>query len=283
MTFQNYLLASDYDRTMTDYNSNIPQANLDAVAEFQAGGGVFTIATGRSWPMFQTLYSQMDITAPIILYNGGAIYDPATDCVEVLRPMNKEAIGVALEIHALYPHLYMEFQGVHHHYCFGQNPLRVAYLNKFKGALKFDTMDGVYEDCLNVAFFAPDWAPASTSAPGNSPEEIAMFDHIEEIIGKTYGHLTVPVRSMPRMMEMMMAGTGKGVAARELANKLGKTKLICAGDAPNDLTMLEEADWAFITGDCQASMNDRGYTQVVNCGDGAIAAVVDCLKGEQTL
>lgn len=278
--FKDYIIASDFDRTMTDFHGNIPQANLDAVAEFQAGGGVFTVATGRSWLMFQHFYRTSGVNAPVILYNGGAVYDPATDLVEVLRPLTAQAIDVALEIHQKYPCLYMEFQGVKCHYCFGRNPDRQAFLERNHGVMLFDTMDGVYEDCLNVAFFAPEWVPASTSARGNGPEEIAMFEAVEALMLES--GLVEPVRSMPRMIEMMMAGTGKGSAARALAQKLGKSKLVCVGDAPNDLTMLEEADWAFITGDCQPDLLGRGYTQVADCGDGAIAAVLDCLKGVET-
>ena len=50
--FSKILLASDYDRTMTGLDGSIPPVNLAAVEEFMALGGAFTIATGRSKPMF---------------------------------------------------------------------------------------------------------------------------------------------------------------------------------------------------------------------------------------
>ncbi|MFI3313463.1 MAG: HAD family hydrolase [Eubacteriales bacterium] len=279
--FQNYFIASDFDRTMTDYFGEIPPANLTAVSEFQQGGGVFTIATGRSWPMFQHHYHRAGLTGtPVILYNGAAVYDPATDHVNVTHPLATQAIDLAFEIHKQYPQLYMEFQGVKAHYCFGHNPKRVEYLQKNHGVMLHNTLEGIYQDSLNVAFFAPDWVPSTTTARGNSPEEIAMFDHMEHMIGVENGHLVTPVRSMPRMLEMMSAGIGKGIAARALATQLGKSQLVCIGDAPNDLSMLEEADWAFITGDCQPDLLSLGYTQVANCGDGAVAAVIQQLKGE---
>ena len=49
--FSNFLLVSDFDRTLTDRQGRIPQTNLDAIAYFMAQGGAFTIATGRSLPM----------------------------------------------------------------------------------------------------------------------------------------------------------------------------------------------------------------------------------------
>ncbi len=280
--FQNYLIASDFDRTMTDYFGEIPTANLTAVEEFQQGGGVFTIATGRSWPMFQHHYHRAGLTgATVILYNGVAVYDPSTEEITVTHPLSRQAVDLAFEIYQMYPHLYMEFQGVKAHYCFGENPKRVEYLERNHGVMLKNTLEGIYADSLNVAFFAPDWETSTTNARGNSPEEIAMFDHIEHILGVENSHMVTPVRSMPRMLEMMAAGTGKGSTARQLANQLGKSQLICVGDAPNDFSMLDEADWAFVTGDCQPDMLGHGYTQVVNCGDGAIAAVLEHIKGAQ--
>ncbi len=278
--FADYLLASDFDRTLTDYQGQIPQANLDAIQTFQNLGGVFTIATGRSWLMFRHIYQSIGIQAPLVLYNGAAVYDPATDHITVHRPMAKEALDFALELHKVHPELFVEFQGTKRHYCFGDNPKRLAHLKKNKTNAVFNTLEGAYEDCLNVAFFAENWSLTGSSEECNSPQEQVAFDAIEELISREYGHLVTPVHSMPRMIEMMAAGTGKGEACRRLADQLGRKHLLCVGDAPNDFTMLEEADSAFITGDCQPEMMGHGYTQVAPCTQGAIASVVERLRRE---
>ena len=51
--FSNVLLASDFDHTLTDMSGQIPARNLEAIAAFQAEGGIFTVASGRSIPMFR--------------------------------------------------------------------------------------------------------------------------------------------------------------------------------------------------------------------------------------
>lgn len=40
--FSNFLLVSDFDRTLTDRRGQIPQANLDAICYFMEQGGAFT-------------------------------------------------------------------------------------------------------------------------------------------------------------------------------------------------------------------------------------------------
>ena len=53
--------------------------------------------------------------------------------------------------------------------------------------------------------------------------------------------------------------------------------LLCAGDAPNALDMLEEADRAFIPEDAAPALFGRGFETVASCDQGAIAAAIALL------
>ena len=63
----------------------------------------------------------------------------------------------------------------------------------------------------------------------------------------------------------------KLTSARQLQAELGKKILICVGDAENDLTMLEGADYAFCPSD--GSVADR-FPNVCPCAEGAVADVI---------
>ena len=80
------------------------------------------------------------------------------------------------------------------------------------------------------------------------------------------------------MVEVQAAGTSKGIAARELANRLGRSKLVCAGDAANDLSMLEEADLPFLAADGDERMFGQGFRIAAGCDEGTIADVVRQLE-----
>ena len=56
---------------------------------------------------------------------------------------------------------------------------------------------------------------------------------------------------------------------------LGKKVLICIGDAENDISMLDAADYAFCPSD--GILKDR-YPNVCACGDGAIGDVISLLE-----
>ena len=75
----------------------------------------------------------------------------------------------------------------------------------------------------------------------------------------------------PRILDVQAKGVSKLRAARDLQQRLGKKILVCVGDAPNDIPMLDGADFAFCPAD--AVVADR-YETVCNCGDGAVADVI---------
>ena len=56
-----------------------------------------------------------------------------------------------------------------------------------------------------------------------------------------------------------------------LLSRLGLMPMVCVGDAENDLTMLEGADFAYCPAD--GVVADR-FENVCNCGDGAVADVI---------
>ena len=60
-------------------------------------------------------------------------------------------------------------------------------------------------------------------------------------------------------------------AARKLQHRLGKKLLVCVGDAENDISMLDGADYAYVPAD--ALLKDR-YETVCPCAEGAVADVI---------
>ena len=79
MDFRDILLVSDYDNTLTGDRHIIPQENIDAILDFTAQGGAFTIASGRGKREWKENFSEVPFNAPLILSNGAVIYDTKTD------------------------------------------------------------------------------------------------------------------------------------------------------------------------------------------------------------
>lgn len=79
--FSNILLVTDLDGTFFGEKASLVERNMKAIEYFKAGGGRFTIATGRMHcnmskplPMAKELFN-----APIICCNGALLYDMKTE------------------------------------------------------------------------------------------------------------------------------------------------------------------------------------------------------------
>lgn len=280
MDFSNILIASDYDRTLTGFSREIPQANHDAIDEFIANGGAFTVATGRSKPMFAGKLKTLRVNAPVILFNGAAIWYPETDEAEVLYPLPENYLEMTKHLHSEFPQLRIEFQGLKRHNCIGYDAFRDAYVAENDVPFCYNGWDMGDDTVLSISFYLPFGTVGYLRAEELSAEEHQTLDALGALVEREYGSSVISMRSMPQLLELAPKGCGKGVTARALAERLGRTRLICAGDAPNDLSMLQEADDAFIPSSAEQSMKGLGFTEVASCDEGTIAAIIARLKAE---
>ena len=275
--FSEILLASDFDRTLTDRQSAIPQANIDAILEFEAEGGAFTVATGRSVPMFRARHPLIPTNAPLILYNGAAIYDfdtgVMTDAVAI-----PDATDVLRDLAARFPGLLAEVQGLDYHYLIGTSPLRDGFYRDNDAPAIHATLDELPAEIWKIALFGVFRDTTVRQFFEATPEESAEFNAAVRYLNEVYGDRLVVDRAAPRIIDLQARSVTKGSAARTLAKRLDRPILACAGDAPNDLSMLSEADLAFVPGDCDEALRKQGFRTVCSCDEGAIAGIVKQLK-----
>lgn len=275
--FSEILLASDFDRTLTDRNSKIPQANLDAISEFEREGGAFTVATGRSVPMYRSWYLQIPTNAPLVLYNGAALYDYQT---QMLTDAVAIPNGLALlqDVTERFPELFAELQGTDCHYLIGACTMREAFYRSNHAAAKQATLAGLPEQMLKIALFGTFYDDTVRQFFSCTEEERVFFDRVVTYLKTTYGDTVTVDRAAPRIIDIQAKQVNKGAAARTLAKRMGRKLLVCAGDAQNDLSMLHEADLAYVPSDCEPALLEHGFTAVCPCDDGTIAGVIRQLK-----
>ena len=66
--------------------------------------------------------------------------------------------------------------------------------------------------------------------------------------------------------------------AGALAKQYGREILACAGDAPNDISMLDEADFAFVPADRDEALRSVPYIEAAACDDGTVADAIERLE-----
>lgn len=266
--FSEVLLTVDFDRTLTGMDGKIPERNLEAIRYFMENGGTFTVNTGRST---NTMKAHMDVpvNAPLLLYNGSAAWENGAliNCREIDLPV-WETLD---KVHALFPDVTIEVQATDTHYFIYYTPGAVSYYDNMGWDYKIAEHGQDMGPFLKFTLFADSCTNTVSGLYMGTQEEFAYFDRIEETLKQLYGDKIDVFRAASKLVDIHAKGVSKLRCARDLQSQLGKRILVCVGDAENDLTMLEGADYAFCPSD--GVVADR-FPNVCPCGDGAVADVI---------
>ena len=266
--FSDILLTVDFDRTLTGPDGIVPERNLEAIRYFMENGGTFTVNTGRST---NTMKAHMDVpvNAPLLLYNGSAAWENGAliNCREIDLPV-WETLD---KVHALFPDVTIEVQATDTHYFIYYTPGAVSYYENMGWDYKIAEHGQDMGPFLKFTLFADSCTNTVSGLYMGTQEEFAYFDRIEETLKQLYGDKIDVFRAASKLVDIHAKGVSKLRCARDLQAQLGKRILVCVGDAENDLTMLEGADYAFCPSD--GVVADR-FSNVCPCGDGAVADVI---------
>lgn len=274
--FSEFLLVSDFDHTLTDHTGQIPQANLDAISYFTSHGGKFTVSTGRSLPAAQIILQQVPINAPLLFCNGAGCYDTVKNEPVFCYPLPDDAdllINFCLET---FPDLLLEVHTLDAHHSFGYEPYRDAILRKRGIAFYYpENTQAIPKPWVKFSLYSRNGDAATLDL---ASERGQYFTNAANIITEQGKGAYTATQSMPGLIEVQRVGTSKGLAARELAGMLGRSTLVCVGDAPNDIPMLEEADLAFLAADGDPRMTEYPYKKAAPSYEGTVADVIRILE-----
>ena len=267
--FDDILLTVDYDRTLTGPDSTIPERNLEAIRYFMENGGAFTMNTGRSTTTMRDLFSKIPVNAPFLLYNGSAAWENGTlSDVQVIDLPLWDTLDAVKEA---FPEMNLEIQAVDNHYLVDPRPEYIALYENMQWGWAPAAYGKEHGPFIKFAIYGPVRKSVLSDWFVGSKADLARFDELEAFIRGHWGDKVEVFRATPRIMDVQAKGVSKGAAALRLKEKLGRKILVCVGDAENDVTMLDMADYAYVPAD--AVIADR-YETVCKCGDGAVADVI---------
>lgn len=269
--FSDILLTVDFDRTLTATDSTIPQRNLEAIEYFMANGGSFTVNTGRSVPMSRgRLIPEVTVNAPLLLYNGSAAYNKAAQTLTQVRAIDLD-IGILTQLQQRFPKLHVEVQAADAHYLLHEDKGWEGYCRHNGCAWRYADPHDIPGPFVKFAFYGQFHDDTVASMYRATREELAIMEDAIAWMDKEYGDRLEIFRACARIVDFHAKGCSKLRSARDLQASLGKKLLVCVGDAENDLTMLQGADFAFCPAD--GVVADR-FPNVCKCDNGAVAEVI---------
>jgi Cof subfamily protein (haloacid dehalogenase superfamily) len=226
VTYQ--LLALDLDGTILDRSLELDPRLRNALRLAASRGLHVTLATGRMPPGSRRYWEELDIRAPVILYNGALVRDPGSG-ENLLVDALPAGIGwTAYAAYANAPVHPLFFCG-DTLYCLERTQVIVRYCA--------DQGLEIEEICNREAFLAA--ATFSKCLFIGHPDVLPILRaDLEEVVDGAR-----LATSRPDYLELLPANASKGKALAWVAQHLGISlaRTIAVGDQENDLEMLRAA------------------------------------------
>ncbi|HEY8490595.1 MAG TPA: Cof-type HAD-IIB family hydrolase [Dehalococcoidia bacterium] len=274
------LLALDCDGTLLNPEGHVSPRVREAVTRAAGAGCHVTLATGRRAWSVKRIIAELGINVPLVLYNGGLIWDAVKAEALHQRPLARETVR---ELVALAREHRMQAMVFEH-------PL--AGERVFLGPEEFDSaivrayVGPRAHFCIRVPFDALHEVqdPLLVSAQTDDPATARRY--YDAVAGRLPCSPQVPLHGEEPHVEVHVYGPGatKANALAELAGRHGLTMadVMVVGDDYNDVEMLEAAGLGVAMGHAPALV--KRYADVVvgtNAEDGVAEAIERFVLGAE--
>ena len=225
------LLITDMDGTFLPASKVPGEKSLAAVERLMAAGGKFSIATGRSLQASQQYFDRVRVNCPIIMCNGGMVYDlhGKKQIYDVYLP--ESAREITKQILDVNPEVGCECLPIEGVYVPQMTDMEQAHCNICK----------VTPHIVPVEEIPRNWYKTLFAQTADRLHEV--IDFVEENIKPHHPEIDFVV-SAPVYYEMLPTNISKGSALKELRRACGMEDytIVAVGDYNNDIEMLEAAD-----------------------------------------
>lgn len=256
------LLVADIDGTLVNAAREITPPVRAAVAAAQARGVRVTLATGRIWPSARQFVEGLGADPPVILYNGGMVYDFATGEVWFRRTLPlaqaRDVLTILRRHPAAQPHLYVDERV----YIPAMNETTALYQRKdqVKTEAVGDLADWLRVDPMKILIIGE--RPALEAVA-------AEIDRLPTRINYVFSEVTY--------LEILPPGISKGAALQIMAARLGHPpeEIIAVGDNLNDLTMIEFAGLGVAMANAPEALRARAHFVAPSNDDHGLEVVIE--------
>lgn len=226
--FSNVILISDMDDTLLMPDKSISSENLDALQEFRALGGRFTVATGRSVPSYMMYHHLLCPDLPVILNNGAVIYDPNQDRILWNTVLPETAVDYVEQTISQFPDAGVEvLTNSEKMYIPNMTPVIQRHVDREHLAYEQAACSGIPLPWFKVLFAVEE-------------DRLALLN--QYFAEKNYADVQY-INSSKCYCEMLPLGSSKGAAAKVLVQMMGQQQqILCGmGDFYNDLELIRFA------------------------------------------
>ncbi len=270
MDFSKVLIVTDLDGTLLDDEKNIAEDDLQAIAEFRAGGGLFAAATGRGVAMAQRVIGLLGIDFPCVIFNGAGVYDFGAEKFlwhsdmpvisnDYIRMLEKEFPDIGVEIlHEKQVYVTDNNQTVVEHMAFEQLIPTYAALEEIPDEGRFKVL---------IAY------------PPEKMQSVIDFTNKHCCGGVNWVH------SSPMYYEMLPEGISKAAGVKKLIEIMGLHDrfVVAAGDYGNDRAMIADADLGVAVANALDSVKEAADLIVRDNNSSPMREIIEHIRGMRNL
>ena len=259
------LIVSDLDGTLLPPDKIPLERDLNAIRRFEAAGGRFAIATGRTIQAAIRYQEMLGLTTPMIVYNGAGIYDSVQDRVLFSETLPSGALAMTRELMEAFPEVGVEVLRANNAYVVRNNEWEKHHIALCGVEPEYCTLEEIPQDGWLKVLFAM------------APEEVPDF--IRDVQSRRYSGVDF-MQSAPIFYEMLPANVTKGSALTPYRQLEGMEHAVIAavGDFDNDVEMLRRADISAAPANAMDSAKAAAqHILTRTCEEGAIEELIEFL------
>lgn len=263
--FSNTVLITDLDGTLLPQSKLLNEKDLNAIEYFRQNGGIFTIATGRIIQASEQFFAPLKPDAPVILNNGGLIYDVDKKKILYEQCIDDAAREYTISLMEKFPEMGVEVNLPNGIFVVNMTEWEQLHLSMTHLPYTEKSLDEIPKN---------GWCKVLYSMGGGRVRELSDY------AAAMRWDKTSFVISGDFLFECLPKGCTKGSALKKLweLERWNTFTVAAAGDYNNDLEMLEFADIAIAPQNAQDIVKSSAdYVTKSTCEEGAIAEAIDYL------
>lgn len=221
------LLALDLDDTLLDKRHHISQANKEMIRRAIDEGVQVVITTGRMYASALPYYQELDLTTPMINYNGALVVNNKGEFIYHSSLDTSLAREILSVLHPYHCHINLYIDDTLYANRRGDELLTYETIAGIKGQL--------VEDPYSVL---------------GTPTKMVIISFQEELLktlteklNQSFGEEISLTRTRRAFLEIMPGGVSKGETLKRMTEELDlhPSQVVAVGDGSNDLSMVEYA------------------------------------------
>ena len=263
--FDGLLLCTDLDDTLLTDDKRVSDENIEAIKYFMDNGGLFTFATGRVPAGARLMLDYVVPNAPMVCFNGGAIYDYSKEEFVWQAALGEDALPAVEYVEKAFPPVGIEV-------CTDD---KVYFCKTNRIVEEHKRLEKFPDNYLGYKEIKKTWRKVIFMVEERDIETLRRI--VDE---SPFADDFSFVRSSPWYYELLPKGATKGAGLMRLADILGikHKNTIGMGDNENDLSLVQDAGLGIAVANAAEIVKRAADMITVDNNSHAVRAVVEYLK-----